>query len=513
MKRGLQFLQGAARTVAAVGYIALALRFLVVTGLHADSPAAFLLVVGGAAAVAAWSPLAAFRAFALLFPFLFGLERMNLLAFSSADAVAFAALSLAAMSRAGCTWIGRRGARRDEPELPRLGQNLLMAADLLAAWTVISLSWWLRGRAEDVAALKSVLIQPIFGFSDPLFPVTDTLIWLMGWYFLRQVILGATRRTGKEAETPGGALGPLGTQDGWLCLCLMSWALCTLVFLYLQDGLGLIDGFNYDKAFSVPTSMFNDSHTFGGVSASLAVGLLAWTKGGRPRARILAALLAAALLGCVIVCYSRAAWFAAAVAVGLYLALRHRRLACVLAAFLAMAVGLVAWRADDLIKLNRPYLTRLVYSVRLDRLSDSNEARFANYRRIPAMIEAHPLLGHGPGSSRVSSLPYVAYTDLTGPDFMHDAVLQSAVEQGVPAGLLLCVVLGLPLACAALRWRTTRLDPVAEAACLALLAFLLTQITSNSLNIYLDQQFYLWTVTGLLMGRLCLRREQGETAR
>lgn len=511
MKRSVQILQGAARVVATAGFIALALRFLVVAGLHADSPAAFLLVAGGAAAAGALNPLAAFRAFALLYPLLFGLARMNLLAFSSADAVAFAALGIAAMARGGFHWIGRGSAQRDRPVLPSLDQALLLAADLLAAWTVISLCWWMRGRAGD-ATFKALLNQPTFGFSDILFPVTDTLIWLMGWYYLRQLILGTAARPGAEPAAPAGAIGRLGTQDGWLSLCLISWAIWTLVFLYLQDGLGLIDGFNYDKAFSVPTSMFNDPHTFGGVAASLAVGLLAWTRGGRPRARFLTALLAAALLGCVIVCYSRAAWLAAAVAVGLYLALRHRRLACLLAAVLALGAGMVAWKADDLLKLNRPYLTRVVYSVRLDRLSDTNEARFANYRRIPAMIRAHPLLGHGPGSSRVSSLPYVAYTDLTGPDFMHNAVLQAAVEQGVPAGILVCILLALPLLAAARRWRATRLDSIAEAACLALVAYLLTQMTSNSLNIYVDQQFFLWTVTGLLLGRSCMRQQSGETA-
>ena len=512
MKRCLKLLQGAARVVAAAGYVALALRLLIVAGLHADSPAAFLLLAGGAAAAAAWNPWAAFRAFALLYPLLFGLERMNLLAFSSADAVAFAALSIAAMARGGLQLIGRRVAREDEPVLPTLGKALLISADLLAAWTVISLSWWMRGRAGDAAVFKALLSQPTFGFSDPLFPVTDTLIWLMGWCFLRQLILGLAVLPGEEGTGRGGAIGPLGTQCGWLCLCLLSWAFCTLGFLFLQDGLGLIDGFNYDRSFSVPTSMFNDPHTFGGVSASLAVGLLTWGGRGRPRVRLVTALLAAALLGCVIVCYSRAAWLAAAVAVGLYLVIRHRRLACLIAAVVALLVGLVAWKADEILKLDRPYLTRIVYSVRLDRLSDTNEARFANYRRIPAMIKAHPLLGHGPGSSRVSSLPYVAYTDLTGPDFMHDAVLQAAVEQGVPAALLLSVLLGIPLAGAAWRWRTTRMDPVAEAACLALVAFLLTQITSNSLNIYLDQQFFLWTVTGLLLGRLRLRREFVEEA-
>jgi hypothetical protein len=62
------------------------------------------------------------------------------------------------------------------------------------------------------------------------------------------------------------------------------------------------------------------------------------------------------------------------------------------------------------------------------------------------------------------------------------------------------------------RWRATRLDPVAGAACLATLAFLLTQLTSNSLNVYVDQQFFFWTLAGLLLARLSMRHESGEQA-
>ncbi len=482
-----------------MGCFALALRFLIVGGLDAEDPVAFLLLAGGVAATALWNPLAAFRAVALLFPLLFGLGRMNLLAVGSAETVALAALSVAALSRALALRLLGRIPWGPPPDPPGIGSRMLGLADALAVWTLISFGWWLHGRLGDASTLRALAHQPIFGFSDVRFPVTDTLIWLLGWYYLRELVAGTRGASYGRAGEPA---CPSGAQDGWICLCLLCWAACTAVFFVLQDGLGLADGFNYDPKFSVPTSMFNDPHTFGGVAASLAVMLALISRERRSRARILTAAGAAVMLLFVFLCYSRAAWFASAAVFGAVLLAGHRRIALVLGLLVLLGAGLVAWRSDDLLRLNRPYLTRIVYSVRLDRLMDNREARFVIYRRVPAMVSAYPLLGQGPGASRVSSIPFVHPTDPFGPEFVHDAVLQAAVEQGVPAGAALLALLVLPLGYA-FRWRhRLRADPVAAAAALGLLAFLLTQLTSNSINVYLDQQVFLWTLTALLIGRL-----------
>jgi O-antigen ligase len=152
--------------------------------------------------------------------------------------------------------------------------------------------------------------------------------------------------------------------------------------------------------------------------------------------------------------------------------------------------------------MNHIYLTRLVQFVRMDRVSDSYEARLEIYRRVPAMIAAHPLLGFGPGSSRVASAAYVSAGDRWGADFTHNTFLQVAVEQGLPAGAIYGALLLVPLAVAGRRWKAVRLDPLARGASFALVAFLVTQLTSNSLNVYLDQQFFFWLLTAILLGRL-----------
>jgi len=102
----------------------------------------------------------------------------------------------------------------------------------------------------------------------------------------------------------------------------------------------------------------------------------------------------------------------------------------------------------------------------------------------------------------VASAAYLASGDQWGPDFMHNTVLQVAVEQGLPAGALYAALLLLPLAVALRRWESVRGDAVACGAFLAIVAYLLTQLSSNSLNVYADQQFFYWSVVALLLVRM-----------
>ena len=59
-----------------------------------------------------------------------------------------------------------------------------------------------------------------------------------------------------------------------IVLSLLSWTACTLAFFLVQIGLKLPEGFTYEATFAAFTSMFNDPHSLGSVSAALALGLL-----------------------------------------------------------------------------------------------------------------------------------------------------------------------------------------------------------------------------------------------
>jgi len=511
MNRLLQTIQGAARWAACLGYFALCGRFLIVTGRTCDSAGAFALVVGATAVVTWWNPRAAFEAFLLLLPLVFALGRLGILAFGAPEMVVFASMSVVLMVRWLCLRLSRNGRlARDTISRPLWERRLVLLADLLAAWTLFSLIRPLPEILREPAHRGALWGQAIFGFSDPMFPVTDTLIWLTGWFFLRLLLAGdgngMLRRSSAAPGTDSAQSG--GPTDRFMLMSMSSWAACTLTFFLVQVVLGLPEGFGYVGNFGAPTSMFSDPHSLGSVAAALALSLLGYRGLRAGSARIGAVCLAISLLVLVCLCYSRAAWLASIVTLGLLLHSWRPSLAVGFAGAIFILLGLVAWKADGLLTLDHRYLARLVYLVRPDRAVDYRDARVEIYRRAPAMIAAHPLLGHGPGSSRVASAAFMAPGDTWGPDFMHNTVLQTTVEQGVPAGVLYAGLLLLPLALALARWGSVRADALASGAFYGMIAYMITQMSSNSLNVYADQQFFFWSLAAILVFRL---RAVGDT--
>ena len=153
------------------------------------------------------------------------------------------------------------------------------------------------------------------------------------------------------------------------------------------------------------------------------------------------------------------------------------------------------WTAD-----RNPILYRLGNLARID------QPRLDLYHKALGMIQERPLVGHGIGSSYRTSVHYARAGDplATVPDFMHNFLLQIATEQGLPvaavyAGLLLCLLWwgfrsGSPEG-------TTSPDvpsgPIFGAA-LAFVTYLITQMTANSLNIYVSNQFFFWFLAAAL---------------
>jgi O-antigen ligase len=489
--------------LAMAGFVVLACRFLIVASRSADSSIAFGLIVAGTAILTAYKPIDSFVAVTLLLPLVFGLGRAGLLAVLSPELVMFCAFGLTFVIQAAMRPAMRRAMWGEIELFGGWPTWFLAIVDLLAIWTVISFAWWLTGRIEGGNVHSFFLTQGTFNYSDPLFPVSDALFWVTSWFYLRLLLfIACGTQKAADGSDPGNS-PMLGTIAGpWLKGIILSWTLWMAVFLLIQLILKVPDGFDYNMAFSIPTGMFHDPHSMGSVAASAGFGLFAAACGLRFRSASVLSLLAVLLMVIVGISYSRAAWFAAIASLLLLSFAWRPRLATALTVFMALVIGMLAWRADDIIKLNHRYLTRVVYLVRLDRLSENHEARLEVYRRAPAMIAAHPFLGHGPGSSRVASIAYVSKNDTWGPDFLHNAVLQVAVEQGIPAAIFFALILVLPIAAAARNWRAIRGDPLTAGAAFAVVSYLLTQLTSNSLNIYVDQQFYFWSCMCILVVRL-----------
>jgi O-antigen ligase len=89
------------------------------------------------------------------------------------------------------------------------------------------------------------------------------------------------------------------------------------------------------------------------------------------------------------------------------------------------------------------------------------------------------------------------------PNFAHDFILQFVAELGIPATLLFCSLIGAAL-CKGLRHTRAALtenkgNRVPLALFLALTTYLITQMTANSLNIYVSHQFLFWFLIAALL--------------
>ena len=165
------------------------------------------------------------------------------------------------------------------------------------------------------------------------------------------------------------------------------------------------------------------------------------------------------------------------------------------------------------------YVIRLYSLIKPESLSNKSAERIEIYYRAFSMLKTHPIIGHGAGSFYLNSskfsiegdyrqlLPnmHISYfTHLKAqPNFAHNFILQFAAELGIPATLLFCSLIGAALykgfrhTRAALKEKNG--DRVPLALFLALTTYLITQMTANSLNIYVSHQFLFWFLIAALL--------------
>jgi O-antigen ligase len=137
--------------------------------------------------------------------------------------------------------------------------------------------------------------------------------------------------------------------------------------------------------------------------------------------------------------------------------------------------------------------------VRIENLSNKDAGRLNLYKKGVRMVEAHPLVGNGIGSFYLTSVKYSEADDpwAKRPDFGHNTFLQFAAELGVPAACLFFFVVVLAVKQS---WQMRASDTSAvPGAAAALIAYLLTQMTANSLNVYFSNQFLFWFLAAVLI--------------
>ena len=455
-------------------------------------PTAVLSV--GTALLAAWQPRPALFAFTVLAAFLSGLGQASLLTVPSPPTLVFSALWLGITARE--LWRRRRPAVL--ADLPAGATCwVCLTCNLLITCLLISLAVQVWPAVRDAGFWAVFLSRPVFGFGDPSYFLSSSFLWLQGLFFFRLLV-----EPGAAHGVEGGAATPPSSArkavddpvTNWIVSVFTVWALTiTLCFVfqatYHVPGKPMFFG-GLPLRSSLP---FEDWHSFGSITAAVfAFALVGWAKVARPWQ----VLIAAVIVVMVVSSWSRAAWMGAIIAPLIVLG---RKLAWPTSAAVAILtfgviLGIQSVTSDQGNVAQNPIRERLGNLLRID------QPRLDLYHKALGMIQERPLVGHGIGSSYRTSVHYARAGDplATVPDFMHNFLLQIANEQGLPvaavyAGLLLFLL-----------WRgfrsgspegTTSPDmpsgPIFGAA-LAFVTYLITQMTANSLNIYVSNQFFFW---------------------
>jgi O-antigen ligase len=162
----------------------------------------------------------------------------------------------------------------------------------------------------------------------------------------------------------------------------------------------------------------------------------------------------------------------------------------------------------------------LVTLARIENPANKSTDRVNLYKKAARMIQKSPLVGHGIGSFYLTSPNYAQQDDTyaTLPDFAHNTFLQIAAEQGVPIAALFASLITIILCRGFSTWhRRAASGPQSSAAALLVLgvslalgAYLQTQMTANSLNVYVSNQFFFWFLMAAILA-LSAHEQDPET--
>ncbi|HEU5079595.1 MAG TPA: O-antigen ligase family protein [Opitutaceae bacterium] len=346
-----------------------------------------------------------------------------------------------------------------------------LVSQLLAGGVIASLIFTLAASPAKALQPSQFLRIPVFGYSEPLYPLTTTLIWIQGLSYF-QLLLFRCKNKIPALYTTFGLLTAA-------CVCYCVWQAATGYPVPWSPQL---------KHFSP----FEDIHAFGGVAVALlgfSFALLVNKEGRMPG--YISAAWVVLTLAMTALSFSRSAWLAAVSTIVLVTAVRFgwRRAALGVAALFLICLAL--WPLLVRYQQQNIYAARAASLIRFEAIEKKIPERLALYERALRMIESHPITGVGIGRSYEQSTYYADLNDPIRqiPNFSHDAILQFAAEMGIPLALCLGSLCGFILFSSL---KSLARDPRILAIYSAAFAFCLTQLSSNSINIYSGQQTFLW---------------------
>jgi len=523
------------RTVSSTLFAILCLRFQIAE-LHgaAADPFSVLLTIVGGFALGAWNRRSAMFAFTCAVPILTGLWQASFLNVNMPQELMFSAIWIGIT--VGRLWNKNRLAKLEGKAISSIpnaqnptregpnafGSSSLAAAgepyrihpfvDILIYSVFLSLGLQLWRHRSSIDFPSVLFSRATFAYSDPLYFVTSAFLWLQGLFYFQQ-LLGDENDFNLEKNSPRfsclGSISSIRTIFVVYGVTMATFQLIQFFFNIPEGWVGLAGSTSFHPGivFQAP---YEDISSFGSVAVSVLVYFMATTP------RLAASKLALRHLGClglfvmVIVSWSRAAWLTLAVFILVISAIRLSRLwTAAVILVLAISIAAVNSNANRPSWVSEPYLIRLVSLVRFENPRNKDAGRLNIYKRAEGMISSHPILGNGIGSFYITSVKYSAPNDPSAstPNFAHNAILQIAAEEGVPIALLFASLALLPVVCGYREWHrppATIGQPSARillilGLTLSLAAYLQTQMTANSLNVYASNQFFFWLLMGALI--------------
>jgi O-antigen ligase len=489
-----------------------------------------VFLIAGALILGAWNPKAALFAFSISVPTLMGLSNSDLLACAFPPCLVFSALWSGIAARRGIKkrfrshWIidgEMRTSRGTDYEqrakdfqthrraidieslqfpfcayLPRLVTSVLISAVLISLATEI----W---KHYNSTALWPVLAnRPIMGFGDSWYFLTSAFLWLQGLFYFAALSRQPRRLPGRDLELDVTLID----VAGWVGPVIASYGINLFAFTLMQIIFHIPEGW----AGAGLQAPYEDISSYGSIAVSVFIFSVA-TSHIVPKCRLAVRVVACiSLFAMVIASWSRGAWLAGLVFLLLIAVFRLSRVW--ITALILSIIGflvVVNLNATRSYWVSQPYLARLVALARFENPAKKSIERVNLYDKAARMIRDRPLIGHGIGSFYLKSTKYADPRDPVGntPDFAHNVFFQIAVEQGVPIAVLFAAMLTWVLWLGIYTWIKQRAAP---ARCpqgvltilgitLALGAYIQTQLTANSLNVYTSNQFFFWLLVAALL--------------
>lgn len=430
-------------------------------------------------------PAYAFFAFTAAVPLLTGLDQCALLHIHPAGQISFSSLFLGCGIRTIFIGLRDTGVHRrsivEQSPVNNLSQTL---AEYLSVITLFSVGLQIFDFEDKSYLWSSFWSQATSGFEEKTYFLSSSLLWLQGIMYF--IILCELAKSNIRWLRP-----------------IFAVHTCTLVLgSLLQYYFGIPERSNNTGGIGVHAPL-EDISSYGSIIVILLIYWSTMISSHAVKRRLEGCIGFLAMSLLLIVSWSRAAWLAAALSlitvVYLKLNIKWRCIVVAAIASLVVAINLTGnlsiWHANS-------YAYRLYSLVRIEKLTDKMPDRLNLYHKAAAMIAERPLIGHGIGAFYVTSTRYGSANDPAAgqPNFAHNTFLQFAAELGIPAVALFIgiIVIGVWQSRSVIKLKDPDQKSSYFGVILGLNAYLFTQMTANSLNIYFSNQIIFWCLMAIL---------------